>query len=299
MKNIVPYLLILVYCLPLAGFAQNVSVGTKAATYPLTVKDSLGSGRGFAQVSPDGQTAVGTFVANGNAYIQTHTNTDLKFATNDGSYQMIIQKSTGNVGIGSVVPTQKLEVAGNVKINGNLQVAGGSPAAGKVLTSDATGNATWVTPTSSFGNTERFQFQLRQVGGAFPLTFSTKYNLGTATAQFINSYSYFTLYISRAGLYHFSLDFDEYGYEDFTQEGSTPKLASTYMQIIGGSSLELTDRIDYKHDTRSTSYTYKANGSKTIEMYLPANSQIVFGASGNFTYSCFLYFTLTGHLISD
>jgi len=44
------------------------------------------------------------------------------------------------VGIGQVSPGAKLEVAGQVKITG------GSPGASKVLTSDATGLATWQTP---------------------------------------------------------------------------------------------------------------------------------------------------------
>ena len=42
-----------------------------------------------------------------------------------------------NVGIGTTTPTTKLEVAGQVKITG------GTPGNGKVLTSDATGLATW------------------------------------------------------------------------------------------------------------------------------------------------------------
>lgn len=43
----------------------------------------------------------------------------------------------GNVGIGTTSPGAKLEVAGQVKITG------GTPATGKVLTSDANGLATW------------------------------------------------------------------------------------------------------------------------------------------------------------
>lgn len=48
-----------------------------------------------------------------------------------------IVESTGNVGIGTTEPGAKLEVAGQVKITG------GSPGANKVLTSDASGLATW------------------------------------------------------------------------------------------------------------------------------------------------------------
>ncbi|MBI5045385.1 MAG: hypothetical protein HZC14_00005, partial [Candidatus Niyogibacteria bacterium] len=48
----------------------------------------------------------------------------------------------GNVGIGTVSPEAKLEIAGQIKITG------GSPGANKVLTSDSTGLATWQTPTA-------------------------------------------------------------------------------------------------------------------------------------------------------
>jgi hypothetical protein len=48
-----------------------------------------------------------------------------------------LQPLGGNVGIGTLTPTAKLEIAGQVKITG------GTPGAGKILTSDATGLASW------------------------------------------------------------------------------------------------------------------------------------------------------------
>ncbi|RYE19686.1 MAG: hypothetical protein EOP51_19400 [Sphingobacteriales bacterium] len=47
----------------------------------------------------------------------------------------------GNVGIGTINPTAKLEV------NGTFKLTGGSPGAGKVLTSDANGLASWAAPS--------------------------------------------------------------------------------------------------------------------------------------------------------
>jgi len=61
----------------------------------------------------------------------------------DGSVSwenLAINMFGGNVGIGTASPGAKLEVAGQVKITG------GSPGAGKILTSDASGLASWQTP---------------------------------------------------------------------------------------------------------------------------------------------------------
>jgi hypothetical protein len=52
---------------------------------------------------------------------------------------------TGNVGIGNLAPAAKLDVVGTVKI------ADGTQGAGKVLTSDASGNASWQTPSGGGG----------------------------------------------------------------------------------------------------------------------------------------------------
>jgi hypothetical protein len=73
------------------------------------------------------------------ASVINRENSTLAFGTNNVERARI--DATGNMGIGTITPTAKLEVAGQVKITG------GVPGAGKVLTSDAAGLATWQTPT--------------------------------------------------------------------------------------------------------------------------------------------------------
>ncbi|MBK9735047.1 MAG: hypothetical protein IPO92_08810 [Saprospiraceae bacterium] len=67
-----------------------------------------------------------------------------------------VQASAQNVGIGVPNPGAKLEVAGGVKISdsnnigGQVRIISGTPGAGEMLTSDATGLATWqtISPTT-------------------------------------------------------------------------------------------------------------------------------------------------------
>lgn len=60
-------------------------------------------------------------------------------------YGKFMHSPGGTIGIGVTDPTEKLEVAGKTKTT-NLQVTNGA-GAGKLLTSDATGNAIWQDPT--------------------------------------------------------------------------------------------------------------------------------------------------------
>ena len=87
----------------------NVGIGITSPTRPLSILPDI-EGIGLSQESPDGLTKVGFFTSNGSAYVQTHTNHDLKFGTNNQVSTMILQKNTGNVGIGTTTPTNKLQI---------------------------------------------------------------------------------------------------------------------------------------------------------------------------------------------
>lgn len=77
---------------------------------------------------------------------------NLSNATAVGAYATVsasnclVLGNDANVGIGISNPTNKLEVVGNIKTT-NMQMTNGA-GAGKVLTSDINGNATWQTPSA-------------------------------------------------------------------------------------------------------------------------------------------------------
>ena len=60
----------------------------------------------------------------------------------NGNPTLSVDMFNERVGIGTASPTAKLEV------NGQIKITGGTPGAGKVLTSDAAGLASWATPSA-------------------------------------------------------------------------------------------------------------------------------------------------------
>jgi len=108
----------------------NGQVLTLASGIPAWAAASGGGGSGWSLTGNAGTT-------DGTNFIGTTDAQDLVFKTNATETMRIL--SDGNVGIGTITPGATLEVAGQVKITG------GTPGAGKILTSDANGLASWTT----------------------------------------------------------------------------------------------------------------------------------------------------------
>jgi hypothetical protein len=82
--------------------------------------------------------------ANQNLYFKQGNVEKMRIATNgdlqvDGN-SLVVDASTNSVGIGTTAPSATLDVEGDV------QIVDGTEGVGKVLTSDAAGNATWTGP---------------------------------------------------------------------------------------------------------------------------------------------------------
>ncbi|MBC7504087.1 hypothetical protein H7169_03875, partial [Candidatus Gracilibacteria bacterium] len=121
-----------------------------------------------------------TFANGGTPEFQFGSSADPTLVVNDST--TYIRK--GNVGIGIANPGAMLEVAGQVKITG------GTPGANKVLTSDATGLASWQTVTATsvsatgvVGGVEAYLTKFGIGGnGLYPsLLYETGANIGIGT----------------------------------------------------------------------------------------------------------------------
>jgi microcystin-dependent protein len=123
------------------------------------------------------------------ANLLNYENTPFNFGTN-GATRMTIT-SAGNVGIGNVAPTSKLDVSGTLRVNDGTQ------ATGKVLTSNATGVASWqeVLPSGMImaygGNTIPTGWSLCDGSAVSRVTFAnlfaaigTAYGVGNGSTTF-------------------------------------------------------------------------------------------------------------------
>jgi hypothetical protein len=129
----------------------NVGIGTTTPKYPLVFPDALGDKISFYAGSTSNTTNHYGIGIQGSLlqFFTPTTSDDIAFGTGrSGSFSERFRfTGDGNLGIGTNNPTARLHV------NGSVRIVDGQQGAQKVLTSDASGNASWQTPArqSNYG----------------------------------------------------------------------------------------------------------------------------------------------------
>ena len=150
----------------LATLGGNVGIGTAGPAAKLEVNGPAtgtgvtihASGGGDLLLNPGGSLFFdGNYNYATGSYIRPVAANTQTFVTS-GAERMRIT-NTGNVGIGVAAPGAKLDVNGSLNAGAttlgattvnSFRMATGAPAAGKALTADAAGNATWQNPVAVY-----------------------------------------------------------------------------------------------------------------------------------------------------
>jgi hypothetical protein len=134
--------------------SNNSAFGSRSGAHNTTGNENtfIGFQTMFSNTTGSNNTALGfkaghsnvTGTANvflGNQAGYNETGSNKLYIANSGVNPPLIYGdfAAGNVGLGTINPTAKLEV------NGQVKITGGSPGAGKILVSDASGLASWQT----------------------------------------------------------------------------------------------------------------------------------------------------------
>jgi hypothetical protein len=178
-----------------------------------------------------------------------------------------------SIGLGTLSPTARLDVRGNVRI------ADGNEAAGKVLTSDANGRATWE--NAALTSNDRIFVTYTSVGIEDSLIngATVVYDNGPGISYLTSSTKFIIL---KSGLYHFE------GTSSAKYSSLTGAPDNLYLQpymFVNGLSIPLTSNLTYISGSAWNQHT-KIVLPLSIDMYFTSGTQIQF----KFSSSSFLGF---------
>ena len=252
-------------------FTEDINIAGNLATNGGVISKGAVGGFQFRDRTLNNYSGWNWYADNGKANLYRY---------NSGGDVLTVDAS-GNLGIGTSTPSVKLEV------NGQMKITGGTPGIGKVLTSDASGLATWS--AQAYGNLERFRFYYN--GAIFvPATLHEEFDLQSTeynySANIVFNAAANTITFNKAGLYHIEVT--------GSVASNTDKSFTAYLFL---NSLL---KPDYYQNMPATggSPNYRASINHSFEMYFTVGTVLSFrnlyGSAGTVQDGY-----ITGHLISE
>jgi hypothetical protein len=257
----------------------NFGIGTTNPNASIEVARGTGVG-GTAQFNGTNYTSHINYSTTEDTYLRGGKTSSKVFINDQANGNVLLAGGGGNVGIGTPNPSSKLEV------NGTIKITDGNQGNGRVLTSDANGNATWK--AQAYGNTERFHFRVRSLNGN-TANLLTIYNYGTATAEYFAPTEALIVHINKSGLYHLDINVNQDCALDYSVTSANAQPMTIYYD---------TYRAALSPFYKFTSYGSYSSIDKSYEVYLTAGSDYAIFAQKKSSATDYIV-SIAGHLISE
>ena len=130
--------------------STSTTLGSDFAQFPILLKNTSATDNNFTNILFRNSGA--TAVASMGVQVTSHASStaDILFATKGATFSEKMRiTSAGNVGIGTIAPTQKLHIVGTSGTT--IKIVDGNQAVGRVLTCDATGVGSWAAASGGSG----------------------------------------------------------------------------------------------------------------------------------------------------
>ena len=181
--------------------------------------------------------------------------------------------TNGRLGLGTSIPTEVLDVHGNINATGLIKLNNSAGIAGQVMTSNGTGNPTWK--NSAFSNNTRFGVVFNSnstLAGNMPV-YATDYNLNSTDVSIGTN----TISINRTGLYHFTASLrGDVTYSNASIPPVAPQLSVDMIFVAGSivTDISLSNYESLNKDMSATNSSYHYGKVTNSDIHLTAGTVI-------------------------
>ncbi len=168
--------------------ATNIGIGTSSPTAKLHVSGGIRMTSGIT--GNDGTASSPAYSYNSDTDIGMFRAAANQLAFSTGGAERLRINASGNLGIGTTTPTEKLEVSGKTKTT-DFQMTTGA-VAGYYLQSDASGNATWVGSSGAVDGSGTVNYLSKWIGTTLlgnSVVYDDGVNVGIGTSSPANIFS--------------------------------------------------------------------------------------------------------------
>ena len=188
--------------------------------------------------------------------------------------------NNGNIGIGKIAPTSKLDVLGDINTTGLIKLSDVSGTAGQVLTSNGATAPTWA--NQAFTNNIRFGVFLLQNATTMQLNYDEVYNTNPSfiTINPSTTSASGDILVVKAGLYRINGSFQ---YSVVTSSLPSKQIPISLDLVADGFVYTIAVELEIPRVYSFVNFIFRTSKEFSFDVYMKANTKIRFNGGINLT----------------